>query len=151
MKLSTARVAERMFSWMKSFLCHRPARVKLDNSLSHTIRLREGVPQGGLIFPRCLSVIFINDVSTNLSQHISAAVHADDFVMWSASKSSATPDVIMQEDLDNPSKWASNWSWYHGGQRPSSDDSFHSPTVISPSALDKPSIAKRYHRRQTTR
>ena len=38
---------------------------------------------------------------------------------------------------------------YHGGRRPSSDDSFHSPTIIPPSALDKPSIMKRYHRRQT--
>ena len=40
---------------------------------------------------------------------------------------------------------------YHGGRRPSSDDSLHSPTVIPPSALDKPSIMKRYHRRPTTR
>ena len=38
---------------------------------------------------------------------------------------------------------------YHGGRRPSSDDSFHSPTVTPPSALDKPSIMKRYHRRRT--
>ena len=38
---------------------------------------------------------------------------------------------------------------YHGGRRPSSDDSFHSPTVIPPSALDKPSIMKRYRRWRT--
>ena len=38
------------------------------------------------------------------------------------------------------------WGRYHGGRRPSSDDSLHSPTVIPPSALDKPSITKRYHR-----
>ena len=36
---------------------------------------------------------------------------------------------------------------YHGGRRPSGDDSFHSPTVFPPSALDKPSIMKRYYRR----
>ena len=40
---------------------------------------------------------------------------------------------------------------YHGGGRPSSDDSFHSPTVIPPRARDKPIIMKRYHRRRTTR
>ena len=39
--------------------------------------------------------------------------------------------------------------WYHGGWRPSSDDSLHSPTLIPSSALDKPSIMKRYHRRPT--
>ena len=38
---------------------------------------------------------------------------------------------------------------YHAGRRPSSDDSFHSPTVIPPSSLDKPSIMKRSHRRGT--
>ena len=43
------------------------------------------------------------------------------------------------------------WGRYHGGRRPSSDDSLHSSTVIPPSALDKPNIMKRYHRRRTTR
>ena len=43
------------------------------------------------------------------------------------------------------------WGRYHGGRRPSSDDSFHSPTINPPSALDKPCIMKRYHRRRTTR
>ena len=41
------------------------------------------------------------------------------------------------------------WGRYHGGRRLSSDDSFHSQTVILLSALDKPSIMKRYHRRRT--
>ena len=45
----------------------------------------------------------------------------------------------------------SNRGRYHGGWRPSSDDSFHSPTVNPPSAHDKPSIMKRYIRRRTTR
>ena len=38
---------------------------------------------------------------------------------------------------------------YHGGRRPSNDDSFHGPTVIPPSALDKLSIMKRYHHQRT--
>ena len=40
---------------------------------------------------------------------------------------------------------------YHGDQRPSSDDSFHSPTIIPPSTLNKPSrpTMKRYHCRRT--
>ena len=43
------------------------------------------------------------------------------------------------------------WGRHHGGRRPSSDDSLHSPTVIPPSALRKPSIMKRYRRLRTTR
>ena len=46
-----------------------------------------------------------------------------------------------------PQEWHA-WGQYHGGRRPSSDDSFHCPTVIPPSALDKPSIIKRCHHRQ---
>ena len=38
---------------------------------------------------------------------------------------------------------------YHEGQQSSSDDSFHSPTVIPPSALNKPSIMKHHHRQWT--
>ena len=41
------------------------------------------------------------------------------------------------------------WGRYHGGRPPSSDDSFHSPIFILPSALDKPSIMKCCHRRRT--
>ena len=40
------------------------------------------------------------------------------------------------------------WGQYHGDRRPSSNNSLHSPTVIPPSALNKPSIIKRYHHRR---
>nr|KAG5708055.1 hypothetical protein BaRGS_025193 [Batillaria attramentaria] len=84
LKLLTAGIAGRMFSWIKSFLCHRTARVKLDSSLNHTVKIREGVPQGGVISPT-LFVVFINDISSSLSRHISRALHADDFAMWNSS------------------------------------------------------------------
>nr|KAG5704570.1 hypothetical protein BaRGS_031834 [Batillaria attramentaria] len=78
--IENAGIAGRMFNWIKSFLCHRTARVKLDSSLSHTVKIREGVPQGGVISPT-LFVVFINDISSSLSRHISRALHADDFAM----------------------------------------------------------------------
>ena len=68
----------------------------------------------------------------------------------------APPPPPPQPPPHNPSPFHSGWlrfpgGRYHGGRRPSSDDSFHSPTVIPPSALDKPSIMKRCLRRRTTR
>ena len=51
--------------------------------------------------------------------------------------------------LPSEREWIGSWGRYHGGRRPSSDDSLHSPTVILPSALNKPSIMKRYHHRRT--
>ena len=107
-KLSSAKVAGRMCRWIKSFLCHRTARVKLENSLSHTIKVREGVPQGREISPT-LFVVFINDITTSFSRHISRALDADDFPVWNAPESTATTTVKMQEAINNTSKWASDW------------------------------------------
>ena len=53
------------------------------------------------------------------------------------------PSVVKMEQTIKPR------GRYHGGRRPSSDDSFHSPAVIPLSALGKPSIRKRYHRQRT--
>ena len=58
---------------------------------------------------------------------------------------------IAHEVIGSRASVTLTWGRYHGGRRPSSDDSFHTPTVIPPLALDKPSIRKRYHRRRTTR
>ena len=108
LKLLTSGIAGRMFNWIKSFLCHRTARVKLDGNLSHTVKIREGVPQGGVISPT-LFVVFINDITQGLSRHISRALHADDFAMWNASESTLTATVRMQEALNNTSQWARDW------------------------------------------
>ena len=53
-----------------------------------------------------------------------------------------TADSIFFKDMGTRGR-------YHGGRRPSRDESLHSPTVIPPRALDKPSIMKPYHRRRT--
>ena len=108
LKLLTSGIAGNMFNWIKSFLCHRTARVKLDGNLSHTAKIREGVPQGGVISPT-LFVIFINDITQGLSRHIPRALHADDFAMWNASTSTQTATIRMQDALNNTSKWARDW------------------------------------------
>ena len=62
-------------------------------------------------------------------------------------------EATLAEGLPVSSTWTEqtkpSWGRYYGGRRPSSVDSLHSPTVIPPSALDRPSIMKRYHRRRT--
>ena len=108
LKLLRAGVTGHMFKWIKSFLHHRTARVKLGSNLSYTFKVREGVPQGGVISPT-LFVVFINDITANLTRHISRALHADDFAMWNASESTQTATVRMQEALDKTCKWAKNW------------------------------------------
>ena len=108
LKLLTAGIAGSMFSWIRSFLSHRTARVKLNSSFSQTVQIREGVPQGGVISPT-LFVIFINDITNNLTRHVSRALHADDFAMWNAAESTQAAVVRMQDALNNTAKWARDW------------------------------------------
>ena len=64
---------------------------------------------------------------------------------------SIAPIVIGKIQIVVPEWWVTiqTRGLYHVGRRPACDDSFHSPTVIPPSALDKPSVMKHYHRRRT--
>ena len=91
----------------------------------------------------------------NCNQTVASALE-----LWSklltASALWENPLAVLQWSEAIRSSWASAehfrsarikiWGRYHGGRRPSSDDSFHSSAVIPPSALDKPSIMKCYHR-----
>jgi len=108
LKMKNAEIHGLMYAWIKSFLSHRTARVKLNDSFSQTVKIREGVPQGGVISPTLFN-IFINDITKDLSRHISRALHADDFAVWHASESLATATIRMQEALDLTAKWAKDW------------------------------------------
>ena len=50
-KLLRTGVRSKMYMWIQHFLFARTARVKLDGILSKKVCLREGVPQGGVLFP----------------------------------------------------------------------------------------------------
>ena len=51
LKVRQSGIGGKMFTWIKSFLRKRSARVALDNQLSVSVKMREGVPQGGVISP----------------------------------------------------------------------------------------------------
>ena len=108
LKLLRCNVGDNMFKWIRSFLGHRSARVKLNANLSHPVTIREGVPQGGVISPT-LFVVFINDITKGLTKYISRALHADDFALWSSEDSTNTAKTRMQDALNNTSKWAQDW------------------------------------------
>ena len=110
LKLMNLGVAGNMYRWIESFLLHRTAKVKLDGSLSQTVMIRKGVPQGGVIYiSPTLFVVFINDITENISRHISRAFHADDYAVWNAADALSHATVRMQEALNITSKWATDW------------------------------------------
>ena len=73
-----------LYRWIRCFLHDRSARIKLDGYFSRSVKMREGVPQGGVISPT-LFLLHINNITTVLPRHVSNTLHADDLV-WSASE-----------------------------------------------------------------
>ena len=108
LKLLRKQVNGNMFQWIKNFLFQRTARVKIDGYKSSLVKLREGVPQGGVISPT-LFIIFIDDITEKLTTHISRALHADDLAVWTASENLSTAYVRMQMTMEKIGKWADEW------------------------------------------
>ena len=108
LKLLQKNICGNMYKWIENYLFQRTARVKLDGELSNRVKLREGVPQGGVISPT-LFVIFINDITDELTKHISRALHADDLAIWTSSEQATTATVRMQTAINKISSWADTW------------------------------------------
>ena len=108
LKLARKEIGGKMYRWIESYLFHRSARVKLDGQLSHLVKIKEGVPQGGVISPT-LFTIFIDDIADAISKHVSRALHADDLAIWSSSEHITTATYRTQEALNKISQWAREW------------------------------------------
>eukprot|EP00745_Piridium_sociabile_P034476 TRINITY_DN59278_c0_g1_i11.p1 TRINITY_DN59278_c0_g1~~TRINITY_DN59278_c0_g1_i11.p1 ORF type:complete len:111 (-),score=33.01 TRINITY_DN59278_c0_g1_i11:30-362(-) len=80
----------------------------LDGHTSHRVTLQQGVPQGGVI-STTLFIIFIDDIGSKLSNHISKTIHDDDFAARSASEHLTSATYRMQEALNHIATWATDW------------------------------------------
>ena len=107
-KLLQKGIGGRLFSWIKNLLIHRTARVIVDGEASHRVQLREGVPQGGVISP-VLFLVFIDDITSCVPQHVSNTLHADDFAVWSTTTYTTTAVKRIQATVDNVNQWNIDW------------------------------------------
>ena len=75
-------------------------------SVSSTlVKIREGVPQGSGMSPT-LFIVFIDDISDQLSTHISA-LQADSLAVWTKAEQITTAAYRMQEAMNCVSNCAS--------------------------------------------
>lgn len=70
-----------MINWIKDYLSGRNAQVKLDNTYSKSIPLKQGVPQGGVLSPTIFT-LFINDIITTIEADTGSSLFADDLAIW---------------------------------------------------------------------
>ena len=121
LKILESGVSGRTYRWIWCFLHHRSARVKLDCSLGKSAKMRERVPQGGVISPT-LFLLYFNNITTVLPRHVSNTFHADDVDVWSASEHIKSSAYRIQESVNKAEQWTNDW----GSSDQWSEDSGHS-------------------------
>ena len=68
-KLRHYRLKENVINWIKSFLCYRKQRVKLNGFYSDWAEVLSGIPQGTILGP-ILFIIYINDLPDLCQQFV---------------------------------------------------------------------------------
>ena len=97
-----------MHQWITEYLRDRKARVKIQDHTSRCHTLKEGVPQGSVLYPTLFS-IYINDVQKIIPKGVNAALYADDLAIWTTEENIGTAKVRLQITLDNLKMWTHDW------------------------------------------
>ena len=114
-KLHQAGIRNSLLSWMESFLLNRTQTVAVDGIESSPSPVLSGVPQGTTLGP-LLFLIYINDISKNLSPNTKIRLFADDSLLY-RTISSPSDSAQLQKDLDTLQLWeTSNKMEFHPGK-----------------------------------
>ena len=97
-----------IYRWILSYLYNRRARVNVDETKSKTFILRHGVSQGRVLSP-ALFLLFIDDMISEFSNGVKAALYADDLVIWCKEEYATTATYRMQEAADKLNAWVEDW------------------------------------------
>ena len=88
-----------------NFLSNRTQAVRIGQSISNTLPVVSGVPQGSILGP-ILFLIFINDLPDNINS--ACKIFADDTKIYS-SVNTLDDSNILQGDLDELFNWSMTW------------------------------------------
>ena len=80
----------------------------MDGHLSKSVKMREGVPQGGVISPT-LFFLYISNITTVLPRRVSNTLHADDLAVWSTSEYTTSSAYRIQEAVNKVEQWTNDW------------------------------------------
>ena len=98
-----------MYNWIKLYLYNRRARVRVDGQCGRKVLLKQGVPQGGVLPPILLFILYMNDLIPELPKGLHTALYVDDLVLWCTEEYATTANYRMPIALDKVVTWAKQW------------------------------------------
>ena len=94
----------KLLEFIKQYLSGRQQAVLVNGSISSTVEVLSGVPQGSILGPS-LFVLFINDISVGLSPGTNIMLYADDTKIW-REMVHENDYLTIQKDIDYLLDWA---------------------------------------------
>ena len=109
-KMTEMGIPPCMIKWIKGYLADRRARVIWDGTHSNETKMREGLPQGGVLSP-ILWLCYSNDLAPILRQHeVDVGMYADDVVIYASDRDVSAAQGKVQRAVSELDKWAHTWN-----------------------------------------
>jgi len=111
-KLKRFGINGRMFQWLDSFMNERTIQVRVGSTLSETVILENGTPQGSMISPDEF-ILMIDDLPSSVKV-ADTSLFADDGMLFVEGHSVASVNSTvrkMQEALDDVHQWCDEWGF----------------------------------------
>ena len=109
LKLSQLGIPNSLLSWSRSFLLDRTQSVVVEGFASECKPVLSGVPQGTVLGP-LFFLIYINDISDDISPNTFIRLFADDSLLYREIKTIEDAHIL-QKDLNTLQKWEVTWKW----------------------------------------
>ena len=95
-----------LLNWIKSYLGSRTQKVVVGASISQTLELNAGVPQGSVLGP-LFFLVYVNDIVKHLQ--CTARLFADDTSLSCTTSNIYNIEIVLNRDLQVISNWAKQW------------------------------------------
>ncbi len=109
-KLANKGVKGRMANFIQSFLKNRSLSVRVGTTISDTMPLQNGTPQGSIISPTLFNIM-IDDLFEEVGKQVSTAKYADDGTLWISHRNPVHIRSQLQRSLSVISKWCDKWGF----------------------------------------